>query len=505
LTTEEKLKAMKGPLDGFLSATDKLAYYSEDGIRSQNNSYSTPLLPVAIGSNIIIQEAPEAIGNELPAGMQSSTTSGISEQADAATVSRLYQGFSDQTHKLATENPDAFNAISQQAFGNKGKELCGIAQRNDLPQPANIRFVDRATLLGSDGAYSPDNDGTVYLAKDLMNQPEMLQQVYNEEAAHHIDNVLGGPDSKGDEGEIFAGGLNKGRTLDAQEYEAASGQNDMTTINVDGKQLEVENRLSALDIFNLATSAASWIPGAGDAVALASAAVNAAAGNYVGALMDIISLVPGVGDAIGTAGKLLIQNRLGREAAGELLKGLERYGPKLKSGIQDALNSAKQRGIISAKQHRDLSTTLQKQLDEVTTQARKAAGNPKADIDDGVVRSPDVVATLQRPSNQVTVSPYKGKHAPRSGQSDRDVAASTKNGPAKFYNGVNMDELQRQAWDQGTPVTNGKPWKVFDAGPKDIGAKNGQSTRFMRVESTPDGVIHGHPITSAEYQALGGR
>lgn len=53
----------------------------------------------------------------------------------------------------------------------------------------------------------------------------------------------------------------------------------------------------------------------------------------------------------------------------------------------------------------------------------------------------------------------------------------------------------------GTPVTNGKDWKVFDVG-QTVGAKNGQQTTYMRVERTPDGQLHGHPITLQEVAKL---
>lgn len=35
-----------------------------------------------------------------------------------------------------------------------------------------------------------------------------------------------------------------------------------------------------------------------------------------------------------------------------------------------------------------------------------------------------------------------------------------------------------------------------------IGAKNGVETQYSRVEITPDGTCHGHPITEPEFRKL---
>ena len=421
----------------------------------------------------------------------------VSKPADAQNYAMLRASFKEQTQAFATKDPATFDVVAQQAFGDKGGALLEAAQKGELSEPQNIRFVDRSVLKGSDGAYSPHEGGTVYLADDLKQDPTRLKATYAHEAAHHLDEVLGGGDAKGDEGHIFAQGLTTQKPMSAAELTKARQSNDVSTIEVDGQSLEVENRWGPMDIFNLATSAASWIPGVGDAVSLGSAAVNAATGNYAAAILDVISIVPGVGDAIGSAGKLLLQNRLGYKMAGNLAEGLLKHGPELKRGVQNALNAAKRKGIISPAQHRNLSNTLDQQLGDLTRKAQHAA-DP---IQDGVQRSGEVVETLMRPSSQTTISRYNGKHVPRRGMTNSQIAESTKRGPAKFFGDVDMNAIQNKAWQSGTPVTNGKPWKVFDAG-KDIGAKSGQTTRYMRIESTPDGVIHGHPITLDEFRRL---
>ena len=286
----------------------------------------------------------------------------------------LRSGFADRTAQLAADDPAAFAAIAEQAFGSKGQSVADAARAGTLPEPANIRFVDRETLQGADGAYAPDGGGTVYLARDLQDEPATLQRVYDEEAAHHLDRALGGPDATGDEGQVFAAGLARGAPLEAEALAAARAEKDTSTILVDGREVQVENSL--LDVFNLAASAASWIPGVGDAASIVSAAVNAAAGNYPAALLDVISVIPGVGDAIGSAGKLLLQNRLSRELASELAGQLARHGPRLKEGIVAALHKARSSNMISRSQFDTLVGTLDRQVDELAELARRAARIP---------------------------------------------------------------------------------------------------------------------------------
>ena len=310
-------------------------------------------------------------------GHQHAPQTATSTPAPARVAANLRRGFSQSTAAMAKNNPEGFAKLSQQAFGERGQDLAAKAQNGQLPQPANVRFVDRATLKGSDGAYSPKDGGTIYLARDLRSNPEALQRVYNEEAAHHVDHALGGADAAGDEGQIFAEGLAKGRPLAPNELAAARADNDKSTIFVDGQAVQVENAwfsLRAGDIFNLATSAASFIPGAGDAIAIGSAAVNFATGNYPAALFDLISIIPGLGDTIGIAGKLLMQNRLPRALAAELAEGLVKHGPKLKEGIEASLRAAERSGLLSSTQVRDIIRGLDEQIEGAVNLARRTAG-----------------------------------------------------------------------------------------------------------------------------------
>ena len=81
-----------------------------------------------------------------------------------------------------------------------------------------------------------------------------------------------------------------------------------------------------------------------------------------------------------------------------------------------------------------------------------------------------------------------------------DVVKSTKNGPAKYKQGTDIEALERMVWETGTSVTNGKSWKVMEF-EEEIGASGGKTSRWIRVEESAK-TIHGHPITAAEFKKL---
>ncbi|ALH95484.1 hypothetical protein [Acinetobacter equi] len=81
---------------------------------------------------------------------------------------------------------------------------------------------------------------------------------------------------------------------------------------------------------------------------------------------------------------------------------------------------------------------------------------------------------------------------------------STKRGPAKYLPGTNIQALERNIWAKGieiaTPRGKNTKWKIQDLG-EIIGASEGKETKYMRVECS-QGVIHGHPISKAEFTKL---
>ncbi|MBO0473472.1 hypothetical protein JZO86_07115 [Enterococcus ureasiticus] len=95
------------------------------------------------------------------------------------------------------------------------------------------------------------------------------------------------------------------------------------------------------------------------------------------------------------------------------------------------------------------------------------------------------------------------KHYPPKNMKWKDIVSSTKNGPAKYKEGINIEQLERKVWKEGKNVSNGKPWKVMEFDDI-IGASSGKETRFMRVEKSSN-TIHGHPITELEFNKLIGK
>ncbi len=93
------------------------------------------------------------------------------------------------------------------------------------------------------------------------------------------------------------------------------------------------------------------------------------------------------------------------------------------------------------------------------------------------------------------------KHFPNKNLSWRDIVKSTESGPAKYsFDIQDVEAFERSAWESGTPVTNGKNWRVkkYD---KTIAAVNGKETIYVRIEKSSN-TIHGHPISESEYNKL---
>ena len=81
-----------------------------------------------------------------------------------------------------------------------------------------------------------------------------------------------------------------------------------------------------------------------------------------------------------------------------------------------------------------------------------------------------------------------------------DWITSTKSGPAKHLPNIDVKALELDVRENGKLATNKKPWKVMEFD-EIIGVSEGTPTRLVRVEMSAN-VIHGHPITEAEYKKL---
>ncbi|MBI3927067.1 MAG: FHA domain-containing protein [Armatimonadetes bacterium] len=156
-------------------------------------------------------------------------------------LQELRRGYSQRMQQLARDNPEALEGIFRQSFPNINEQQLQDhlqAARDGQPiQPPNVRFVEGSTLNGAQGAYSSENGGTVLLNQDLAGNRETLSQIYSEETGHFIDERLGGPDSAGDEGEIFSRGLATGRPISPAELGALRADQDRGNLR-DGRAVE---------------------------------------------------------------------------------------------------------------------------------------------------------------------------------------------------------------------------------------------------------------------------
>lgn len=105
---------------------------------------------------------------------------------------------------------------------------------------------------------------------------------------------------------------------------------------------------------------------------------------------------------------------------------------------------------------------------------------------------------LSNKTNKISWTNHGFKHFPQKNLSWKQIIDNTKFSEAKYKPGINIEALERYAWEKGTPTTNNKPWKVIELD-EIIGAKNGLETKYMRVECSAN-TIHGHPITFEEYK-----
>ncbi|EIC86323.1 hypothetical protein [Serratia sp. M24T3] len=84
------------------------------------------------------------------------------------------------------------------------------------------------------------------------------------------------------------------------------------------------------------------------------------------------------------------------------------------------------------------------------------------------------------------------KHHPPKNKSWKEIIDSTKTGPAKFKQGVDITSIDHEVWDTGTSTTNGQNWKVKEFGIVQ-GAYKGKETTWV-VTKESQGTIHSHPI-----------
>ncbi|REJ43087.1 MAG: calcium-binding protein [Microcystis flos-aquae TF09] len=140
---------------------------------------------------------------------------------------------------------DDFWANLAIAFGTsydvvKATELRQQWQSRDFGQLPPIEVLSGEVLGTANGAYSSSTN-KIYLSASFLNTASSaaIINVILEEIGHYVDAQVNQVDSAGDEGAIFAE-LVQGNSLDVAILEALRGENDQTTIIVNGEIIQVE-------------------------------------------------------------------------------------------------------------------------------------------------------------------------------------------------------------------------------------------------------------------------
>ncbi|AKV66558.1 hypothetical protein [Microcystis panniformis] len=140
---------------------------------------------------------------------------------------------------------DGFWANLETAFGSsydvvKATQLRQQWHSRNFGQIPPIEVLSDEVLGTANGAYSSSTN-KIYLSASFLNTASSaaIVNVILEEIGHYVDAQINPVDSAGDEGAIFAE-LVQGNSLDVATLDALRGENDQTTIIVNGEIIQVE-------------------------------------------------------------------------------------------------------------------------------------------------------------------------------------------------------------------------------------------------------------------------
>lgn len=315
-------------------------------------------------------ESPTQRSEKKQANAQTSGAAQVSDRT-ATSLKRTAIASFKQSFSSTANNPEAFQTLLSSAFGSNydsaaGEQLRQRSLSGDYSWLPKVEVV-RETLLppGANGAYNA-KEGVVYLNSNLANKPELAARTINEEIGHHIDTLVNSSDAAGDEGEIFARTLS-GEKLSENTLQTLRSEDDHGTINVNGKEVEVEFFLKKLvkkvtgAVKKVAKGVGSAVKGVGKAVTsvakkavdvvkgIGSPIVNALKSVGGGLLGTVKNLVSGkFGDAFksllslaGTAAPFLLGPVGGLIGlGGSLGGGLLGFGSKLLGPLSGLLGNA---------------------------------------------------------------------------------------------------------------------------------------------------------------------
>lgn len=145
----------------------------------------------------------------------------LMHQPEDLLIEMFQSGFQRRIQTFGQKKPETLAQIIQQIYGEKAtsqslETLVKQAQDAQFPLPADLRFVPYEDISAY-AAYHPGEGGVVLFDQALLERPELLQNLYTEEVGHHLDVVLKGDDTPGDEGFLFRLALDKEAPLTASE------------------------------------------------------------------------------------------------------------------------------------------------------------------------------------------------------------------------------------------------------------------------------------------------
>jgi hypothetical protein len=229
--------------------------------------------------------------------------------------SEIRNGFQAQFTQAARDR-DTFHALLKASFGpgydqETAERIRRQALAGDWSWLPKIRFVSADTLQGANGAYDSESS-TVLLNAEKKADSGLMAGTLAHEVGHHLDTLLNGKDTVGEEGELFRR-LLCGQTLTARELAEIRADDGRGIIRIGGKSVAVEFWNPLKSAAKAARKAASSVAAAAGRTIKAASAAVASVGEHV-----VASGVTAARTAISTAGAAVVAS--GRAVADSVLR-----------------------------------------------------------------------------------------------------------------------------------------------------------------------------------------
>ncbi|MEW6730043.1 MAG: LysM peptidoglycan-binding domain-containing protein [Acidobacteriota bacterium] len=219
---------------------------SEIRSKSTEKSLQSQLLEAKIRTTGFASETQKGGFNNLAAYSGALTAESLSGSATTnprqSAEAQIKQDFAERFSRLAS-NKSEFDAMMKEVYGANydpamAESFRQRALKGDFSWLPKIEFTSDETLQGANGAYDSSSN-VVYINEKFINDTSMASQIYLEETGHFLDAKLNKTDTTGDEGEMFRR-LMMGEQLSSTDKAAIREENDLGTINVNGKEVTVE-------------------------------------------------------------------------------------------------------------------------------------------------------------------------------------------------------------------------------------------------------------------------